>query len=159
MIYKSVKHVAPLHIIVTYIKENIITKLQKLHSLPRNLRAGIKLPTLFLKKPVWTADLVPLCKILIERPVTGCQWSSFCIESHGDEVTDVYDKKVPKLDSNHTCLAVIALDSAVKKNDNYYPQGFLKECKYIEKKVGRHIHDNLSDFSYSPDKSDDSDKE
>ena len=35
------------------------------------------------------------------------------------------------------------------KNDNYYPQTFLKECKYIEKKVVRHIHDNLSNFSYS----------
>ena len=31
---------------------------------------------------------------------------------------------------------------------------FLKECKCIEKKVVRHIHDNLSDFSYSSDESD-----
>ena len=38
------------------------------------------------------------------------------IRSHGDEVTDFYDKKVPKVDSNHTCLAVIAL----KKDKNYY---------------------------------------
>ena len=38
-----------LHIIVTYIKENIITKLQKLYSLPRNPMAGNKLPVLFLK--------------------------------------------------------------------------------------------------------------
>ena len=43
-------------------------------------------------------------------------------------------KKFKKLYSNHTCLAVISLDSALKKNDNYYPQLFLKECKYIEKK-------------------------
>ena len=28
------------------------------------------------------------------------------------------------------------------------------ECKYIEKKVVRHIYDNLSDFSYSSDESD-----
>ena len=28
---------------------------------------------------------------------------------------------------------------------------FLKECRYIEKKVIRHINDNLSDFSYSDD--------
>ena len=41
-----------------------------------------------------------------------------------------------------------------KKNDNYYLQVFLKECKYIEKKVVRHIHDNLSDFYYSSDESD-----
>ena len=43
---------------------------------------------------------------------------------HGDEVTDFYDKKIPKLDSNHTCVAVIGLDSALKKDDNYYPQVF-----------------------------------
>ena len=41
-----------LHIIVTYIKENIITKLQKLYSLPRNPRAGNKSPALFVKKPL-----------------------------------------------------------------------------------------------------------
>ena len=48
----------------------------------------------------------------------------------------------------------MSLDSALKKNDNYYLKVFLKECKYIEKKVVRHIHDNFSDFSYSSDESD-----
>ena len=61
------------------------------------------------------------------------------IKSHGDEVTDFHDKKIPKVDSNHTCLAVVTLDSALKKDDSYYPEVFLKECKYIEKKVVRHI--------------------
>ena len=37
----------------------------------------------------------------------------------------------------------------IKKDDNYYPQVFLKESKYIEKKVIRHINDDLSDFSLS----------
>ena len=37
-------------IIVTYIKENVITKLQKLWSLPRNLWAGNKSPMLLKKK-------------------------------------------------------------------------------------------------------------
>ena len=46
------------------------------------------------------------------------------------------------------------MDSALKKDDNYYPQEFLKECKYIEKKVVRHIRDNLNDVSYSSDESD-----
>ena len=77
------------------------------------------------------------------------------IKSHGDEVTDFDDKRIPKIDSNHTCLAVISLDSAHKKNENYYSQIFLKECKYNEKKVIRHINDNLSYFSSSED----SDKE
>ena len=63
MISKSVKYAALLHIIVTYIKENShftgccptnverpIAKLQKLYSLPRNLRAGHKPPAPFLQK-------------------------------------------------------------------------------------------------------------
>ena len=62
-------------------------------------------------------------------------------------------QKMSNLDSNHTCLAVISMDFALKKRDSYYPQVFLKECKYIKKKVVRHIHDNLSDFSFSSDES------
>ena len=62
-------------------------------------------------------------------------------------------KKIPKLDFNHTCLAVISLDSALKEDDNYYLQVFLKDCKYIEKKVVRQIHDSLSGFCYSSDES------
>ena len=76
------------------------------------------------------------------------------IKSHGDKVTDFYDKEIPKVDSNHTCLAVISLDFALKKDENYYLQVLLKECKYMEKKVVRHIHDNLSDISSSSDESD-----
>ena len=65
------------------------------------------------------------------------------IKYHGDEVTDSYDKKIPKLDSNHTCLAVISLDYALKKDDNYYPQMLLKECKYTEKKFVLYINDYI----------------
>ena len=77
------------------------------------------------------------------------------IKSHGDEVTDFYDKKIPKVDSNdiESCLAVITLDSALKKDDSYNPQAFLREYKYIEKNVVRHINDNLNGFS-SSDESD-----
>ena len=46
-----------LDIIVTYIKEHIITKLQKLYSLHRNPRAGGKSLMLFAKKPLCTGDL------------------------------------------------------------------------------------------------------
>ena len=76
------------------------------------------------------------------------------IKSHGNEFTDFYDKKIPKLDSIHTCLAISNLGSALKKNENYYPQVFLKECKYIAKKVVWHIHENLNDFSSDYDDSD-----
>ena len=53
------------------------------------------------------------------------------IKPHGNEVTDFYNKEIPKVDSNHTCLTVI---SNLKKDQNYYLQVSLKEYKYIEKK-------------------------
>ena len=39
-------------------------------------------------------------------------------KSHGDDVTDFYDKEIPKGNSNHTCLAVTSLDCALKKYEN-----------------------------------------
>ena len=56
------------------------------------------------------------------------------INCYGDEVTCFYNKKIPKLEFNHTCSAKNILDSALKKDDDYYLKVFLKECKYIEKK-------------------------
>ena len=73
------------------------------------------------------------------------------IKSHCNEVTDFYDKEIPKNDSNHTCLAVISLDSALKKDENYYLQVFFKKCKYIEKKVIRDIVDDLESSSDDSD--------
>ena len=58
-----------LHVIVTYIKEKIITKFQKLYSPPRNPRAHNKLPALFVKKPLHMSDLLPAREIFIEWPV------------------------------------------------------------------------------------------
>ena len=50
-----------------------------------------------------------------------------------DETTEFQDKEIFMVGSNHTCLAVISFDSDLKKDENYYPQMFLKECKHIEK--------------------------
>ena len=80
------------------------------------------------------------------------------MKSHGDEVTDFYDKETSMVDASHTGLVVISLDSALKKSENYHTQLFFKECKYIEKKVINHINDNLSDFS-SEEESEQSDEE
>ena len=57
-----------LQIIVIYIKENIITKLQKLYSPPRNSGASNKSSALFVKKARCTGNLSPVRKIFIERP-------------------------------------------------------------------------------------------
>ena len=48
----------------------------------------------------------------------------------GDKVTDFYEKKIAKVDSNHTSLVIITLDSVVKNDENYYPQVFLKAFKF-----------------------------
>ena len=50
----------------------------------------------------------------------------------------------------------ISLDSALKKDENYYLPVFLKECKYIKRKVVKHIMDDLQSSS---DDSNDSDEE
>ena len=47
--------------------------------------------------------------------------------------TDFHNKEMPKLDYNHTCLPVTTIYSVFKKDENYYLQAFLKECKYIKK--------------------------
>ena len=78
------------------------------------------------------------------------------IKSDGDEFSDFYDKKIPKVDSNHTYSTVIGLDLTLNEDKNYKLQVFLKECKYIEKKVIRQINDSFGDFS-SLDDSDDFD--
>ena len=99
---------------------------------------------------IWDKVSADIKKEFDSEPVYNKIYLKNKIKSHGNKVTDFYNKKIPKLDSNHTCLAVISLDSALKKDDNY-PPVFLKECKYIEKKVVRHIHNNLKEFSYSSD--------
>ena len=66
---------------------------------------------------------------------------------YGDEATDSHDKEMPKVESNRNFLSVIILNSCLMKYENYYLQVFLKECKYIKKKVIRHITDDLEVYS------------
>ena len=53
-----------------------------------------------------------------------------------------------QIGSNYICVAVILIDFVLKKDENFYPQVFLKEYKYIEKdeKVIRCITDDLKFF-------------
>ena len=92
-------------------------------------------------------------KVFDSEPSYNKKFLESKTKSHGNEVTKFYDRKIPKVDSTHSCLAVITLDSALKKYFNYYLQVFLKECKYILKKIIRHIEDNLSGF-FSSDEAD-----
>ena len=56
--------------------------------------------------------------------------------------------------SNYTCLSIINVDSAFKKDKIYYPLVLLKECKYIENELIRYIIEdpnNTSNESNEPD--------
>ena len=63
------------------------------------------------------------------------------------------------MDFDHICLAVISWDSALRKDEQYYLQVFLKECRYIKKKVIRYIVCDLESSADDSDDSDDSNKE
>ena len=54
-----------------------------------------------------------------------------------------------KVDSNYTCLAVINVNFAFKNDKIFYLQEFLKQCKYIEKEVIRHIIEERSKSFFS----------
>ena len=77
---------------------------------------------------IWDKVSADMKKEYDSEPVYNKQFLKTKIKSHGDEVTDFYDKKISKLDSNYTNLAAISLDPALKKDENYYPKVFLKEC-------------------------------
>ena len=45
-----------------------------------------------------------------------------------------YDYKMHRENECYTCWSVILLDSIIDVDKEYYPQVFLKECKYAEKR-------------------------
>ena len=64
------------------------------------------------------------------------------------------DKEMLTVGSNHTCLAVITIVSALVKAENQYPEVYLKESKYIEKEVIRHVIEYLEISSNNSDEYD-----
>ena len=68
---------------------------------------------------IWDKVSTDIKKEFDSAPVYNKEFLKAKIKSHGDEVTDFYKKEIPKVDSNHTCLAIISLVSALKKDDNY----------------------------------------
>ena len=73
-------------------------------------------------------------KIFDSKTIYSKKFLKTKIKSFGDEATDFHDKAFPKVWSNYTCLAVIIINFIRKKDESYYPQVFLKECKYTERK-------------------------
>ena len=110
--------------------------------------------TLFEKcNTIWDKVSSDMKKELDSEPVYNKSILKTKTKCYDDEVTDFYAKEIPNTDSNHTCLAIISLDSALNKDGNYYWQVFLKELKYIKKIIIRHIIDGLESSSHYSDDS------
>ena len=73
---------------------------------------------------IWDKVSANIKSELYSEPVCNKFFLKIKITTNGDEVTDFYDKEIPWVDSNHTVLAVISLDSDLNKDGNYYPQVF-----------------------------------
>ena len=93
--------------------------------------------------------MLPKTSIYVKRYDGQTKWCIFWLimMTYYKNIILLEIKSVLILKKN--CLTVISLASALKKEENYYLQVFLKECKHIEKKVIRHIVDNLSGFCSS----------
>ena len=89
---------------------------------------------------IWDKVSADIKKEFDSEPVYKKKYLKNKIKSHDD-------KEISKVDSSHTCLAVISLDSTLNKDGNCYPQTLLKECKFILKKFIRHIIDHIENSS------------
>ena len=68
------------------------------------------------------------------KPIYNKKLLKSKIKTYTNEAADFGDEEVPDVGSNYTYLAIILIDFVLKKDENYYPQVFLKEFKYIRKK-------------------------
>ena len=80
-----------------------------------------------------------LLKIEFNRePVHGNdeKYKKTKIKTYGDSaITNFHNKKMPKENTSCTCFSIIMLDSFIKAKKKYYPQTFLEECKYEQKRI------------------------
>ena len=53
----------------------------------------------------------------------------------GNIKTNFLGNNLPKENTYYACIACITVDSVIKMNKKNYPQVYLEECKYKEKKI------------------------
>ena len=83
------------------------------------------------------------------------------IKTYEDSInTNFYNKngskKIPEEKVPHKCLSKIILDSVTYAYENYHPQTFLEECKYVKEniKAMNYINEELKSESDSGGDSD-----
>ena len=99
---------------------------------------------------IWYKVSPDIKKEFDSSPVYNKKFLKPKVKSYDVVATDFYDKVIPKAGSDCICLAVITINSTLKKDENYYLQVLLRECKYIE--VTRHITEDIEVFSSDYDK-------
>ena len=94
-----------------------------------------KLKDLFIEDDDLLEKYKSICNkvsnIINKEPICNKKFLKSKISSYSDEITNFHKK--PKVGSNYPCLAVLLIDFVLKRDENYYPQVFLKKCKYTEK--------------------------
>ena len=104
-------------------------KVKPLHILPPKTRAYVKSyggqtnwmyflieddDLLEINNAIWDKASSDIKKEFDSVPVYIKNFLKIEIKSRVDKVTDFYDKKIPRVGYNHSCLAVIRLDSQEK---------------------------------------------
>ena len=125
---------------VGYLYDNY--KIKPLHINLLKTSACVKSCVFFIKNndlpnkynPIWHKVSTDIKKKFNSGPVGNKNFLKTKIKSYGDEAKNIHDQEMPKEGSNRAYLAVRSLDSVLKKDENYYSQLFLKECKCKEKK-------------------------
>ena len=70
---------------------------------------------------IWNKVGADIKKEFDSEPVCNKIFLKTKITFYDDKVTDFYNKNIPVVGCNHTCLPVINLEFALKKHENYYP--------------------------------------
>ena len=84
---------------------------------------------------IWKKVKNTIDKEFNSEPVYNEKYLKAKIKSYNGKInTNFQNNKIPKEDSPCICLLVILIDSVFRTGNNYYPQVFLEECKYVFKK-------------------------
>ena len=106
---------------------------------------------------IWNKVSKVIEKGFDSEPVYNDKYLKTKIKScEGKINTNFHDDKVPKEGSQYTSLTVILIDSVFRTGKNYYPQVFLKKCKYVvkEKKLSKYVVEDIEICSDESDKED-----
>ena len=100
---------------------------------------------------IWEKVSKIIYKEFDSNPVYNEKYIKTKIKVYNSKVkTNFHGNKIPNASLEYVCLSVILLDSVHKKDNKYYPEWFLEECKYVVKE--KKIHDyTIDDVDISSD--------